>query len=56
MVNQNKTFSFKIKRQAKDVFPSDVERTVVRSSFTIFHTQKFVMNEGVGMSMLKCSH
>ena len=28
MVNQNKIFSFKIKRQAKSVFPSDVERTV----------------------------
>ena len=29
MVNQNKIFSFKIKRQAKTVFPSEVERTVV---------------------------
>ena len=29
MVNQNKIFSFKIKRQAKNVFPRDVERTVV---------------------------
>ena len=29
MVNQNKIFSFKIKRQAKNVFPGDVERTVV---------------------------
>ena len=32
MVNQNKLFSFKIKRQAKKkkniVFPNDVERTV----------------------------
>ena len=28
MVIQNKIFSFKIKRQAKNVFPSDVERTV----------------------------
>ena len=28
MVNQNKIFSFKIKRQAKNVFPRDVERTV----------------------------
>ena len=28
MVNQNKIFSFKIKRQAKNVFPSDVKRTV----------------------------
>ena len=28
MVNQNKIFSLKIKRQAKNVFPSDVERTV----------------------------
>ena len=29
MVNQNKIFSFKIKHQAKNVFPRDVERTVV---------------------------
>ena len=29
MVSQNKRFSFKIKRQAKNVFPKDVERTVV---------------------------
>ena len=28
MVNQNKTFSFRIKRQEKKVFPKDVERTV----------------------------
>ena len=28
MVKQNKIFSFKIKRQAKNVFPRDVERTV----------------------------
>ena len=28
MVNQNKTFSFIIKRQATIVFPKDVERTV----------------------------
>ena len=28
MVNQNKLFSFKIKRQAKKAFPIDVERTV----------------------------
>ena len=28
MVNQNKIFSFTIKRQAKNVFPRDVERTV----------------------------
>ena len=28
MVNQNKIFSFKIKRQAKNFFPRDVERTV----------------------------
>ena len=28
MVNQKKTISFKIKRQAKKVFPSGVERTV----------------------------
>ena len=29
MVIQNKIFSFKIKRQAKNVFLSDVERTVI---------------------------
>ena len=29
MVNQNKIFSFKIKRQAKAVFPRDVKSTVV---------------------------
>ena len=28
MVNQNKMFSFKIKCQAKHIFPSDVDRTV----------------------------
>ena len=28
MVNQNKIFSFKIKRQVKNIFPSDDERTV----------------------------
>ena len=28
MVSQNKRFSFKIKRQAKNIFPRDVERTV----------------------------
>ena len=28
MVNQYKIFSFEIKRQAKNVFPRDVERTV----------------------------
>ena len=31
MVNQNKIFSFKIKHQAKNVFPSDLERTVGRA-------------------------
>ena len=29
MVNQNKIFSFEIKCQAKNLFPRDVERTVV---------------------------
>ena len=33
MVIQNKIFSFKIKRQAKNVFPSDVERTVESKDF-----------------------
>ena len=28
MVDQNKIFSFKMKRQAKNVLPSDVEGTV----------------------------
>ena len=28
MLNQNKIFSFKIKRQTKNVFPRDVERIV----------------------------
>ena len=28
MVNQNKLFSFEIKRQAENVFPRDVESTV----------------------------
>ena len=32
MVNLNKILSFKVKRQAKNVFPSDVERTVVEVS------------------------
>ena len=29
MVNKNKTFLFKIKRQVRRVFPSKIERTVV---------------------------
>ena len=33
MVIQNKIFPFKIKRQAKNVFPSDVERTVSLGPF-----------------------
>ena len=28
MFSQNKIFSFKIKRQAKNVFPSNVEKTI----------------------------
>ena len=32
MVSQNKMFSFKIKRQAKNVFPRDVERTVANNA------------------------
>ena len=36
MVNHNKIFSLKIKRQAKHVFPSNVERTVsIRSNRTV---------------------
>ena len=34
MVNQNKTVSFKTKRQAKNVFPSDVENTVQEFFFS----------------------
>ena len=39
MVDQNKIFSFKIKRQAKNVFPKDVERTIIASPnlFTKFY-------------------
>ena len=33
MVNQNKIFLFKIKRQAKNVFPFDVERIVILKHF-----------------------
>ena len=33
MVYQNKIFSFKIKRQAKNVFLNDVERTVGYTTF-----------------------
>ena len=33
MVNQNKICSFKIKRQAKTVFLSDVEKTVEERTF-----------------------
>ena len=36
MVNQNKIYSFKIKRQAKNAFPRDVERTVVLFSGSKF--------------------
>ena len=28
MVNQNKIFSFKIKRQVKNIFPNNVKKTV----------------------------
>ena len=35
VVNQNKICSFKIKRQTQNVFPSDVEKTVVKQ--TIFY-------------------
>ena len=30
MVNQNNIFSFEIKRQTRNVFSSDIERTVVK--------------------------
>ena len=39
MVNQNKIFSFEIKRKAKNVFPSDVKRTVVSKLTTLDVTQ-----------------
>ena len=35
MDNQNKIFSFKIKRQTKNVFPRDVERTVSVNLITL---------------------
>ena len=40
MVNQNKIFIFKTKRQAKSVFPSDVERTVAPGKERIPDTVK----------------
>ena len=36
MVNQNKILSFEIKRKAKNVFPSDVKRTVTTSALLHF--------------------
>ena len=33
MVNQNKTFSIKIKHQVKNVFPRDIESTVHHNDF-----------------------
>ena len=41
MVNQNKIFSFELKRQAKNVFPRDVERTVNMSSWCHFTPYKY---------------
>ena len=43
MVNQNKIFSFKIKRHAKNVFPRDVERTV-GTIFQIFEASQYFRN------------
>ena len=50
MVNQNKIFSFKIKCQAKNIFPSDVERT------TYFKKQPYKkQNLGKEKYQIKCS-
>ena len=38
MDNQNKIFSFKIKRQTKNVFPRDVERTVTQRAHGVYTT------------------
>ena len=35
MVNQNKIFSFKLKRQAKNIFPIDVQKIVGMSGYVI---------------------
>ena len=43
MVIQNKIFSFKIKRQAKDVFLSDLERTVAYYSSIFLSTGSFYL-------------
>ena len=40
MVNQNKVLSFKIKRQTKNVFPSDVEWTVTEKS--VYFTARYI--------------
>ena len=40
MVIQGKIFSFKIKRQAKNVLPGDVERTVVVVVKKLFEPQR----------------
>ena len=45
MVNQNKKFSYKIKRQAKNILPSDVERTIVWSrEFSSFVSAYVALN------------
>ena len=44
MVNQNKTFSFRIKRRAKDAFPYDVERTVVLNEHIFIHLHTGIVN------------
>ena len=49
MVGQNKRFSFKIKRQAKYVFPRDAERTVDKwriQNFSFFHKISVVVLTG----------
>ena len=43
MVNQNKIFSFEIKRQTKNVFPRYVKRTVVSVLHTIIYLWQHVM-------------
>ena len=45
MVNQNKICSFKIKRQAKNVFPNDVEMTAVKFEEVTLHPFYAVSSE-----------
>ena len=40
MVNLNKIYSFKVKRQAKNVFPSDVDRIVVIPGHRLYYSSR----------------